>query len=203
MTPPEHDQEQGDGTSRREKYGVAGDRAYALLQKGMVDGNVVAIAQVVLSGREQLVLVRPVEGMLVMSVVSYAKKVKGLGTFLEELPEVETTKEELTLANTLIQASTLGEFNLEKYEDDYAENLKKLIQLKVDGQEIVEAPDLEEPKIINLMDALKQSVETAQTSSKPAAKKSTAKKAAKKKVAKKAKLAPSTGAASKRKRKTG
>ena len=145
--------------------GVAGDRAYALLQKGMVDGNVVAIAQVVLSGREQLVLVRPVEGMLVMSVVSYAKKVKGLGTFLEELPEVETTKEELTLANTLIQASTLGEFNLEKYEDDYAENLKKLIQLKVDGQEIVEAPDLEEPKIINLMDALKRSVAEAQADS--------------------------------------
>lgn len=145
--------------------GVAGDRAYALLQRGMFEADVVAMAKVVLSGREQLVLLRPVDDMLVMSVVNYAKRIKSLETFRSDLPEVDTTPEELALANTLIEASRLKDFDLAKYEDDYGTNLKKLIQMKVDGEEIVEAPDHEEPKIINLMDALKRSVAEAQATS--------------------------------------
>ncbi len=146
--------------------GAAGGKAYALLHKGMVDADVVAIAQVVLSGREQLVLVRPMDRMLGMTVLNISKKVKGMDEFLTELDEQETTKEELTLANTLISASKIEEFNYEKYEDAYNEKLSELIQLKVDGKEIVQAPDHEEPKIINLMEALKASVAAAQSSGK-------------------------------------
>lgn len=146
--------------------GAAGGKAYALLHEGMVDADVVAIAQVVLSGREQLVLVRPKDRLLTMTVLNIAKKIKGMDEFLSELDEQETTKEELTLANTLIDASRIAEFDFSEYEDGYNEKLTELIQLKVDGKEVVQAPDHEEPKIINLMEALKASVAAAQSSGK-------------------------------------
>ncbi len=141
--------------------GVAGNRPYALLRQGMQDAGVVAIAQVVLSGREQLVLLRPQDDMLVMSVLHYPKRVKALAPFKEELPQEKLTKEELNLTNTLIGASTIQDFDLQGYKDAYIENLSKLIQLKIEGAEIVQAPDLEEPKILNLMEALKRSVAEA------------------------------------------
>jgi DNA end-binding protein Ku len=141
--------------------GTAGNRPYALLCQGMREANVVAIAQVVLTGREQLVMVRPEDGMLVMSLLHYPKRVKEATPFKDELPKEELSKEELKLTNTLIGASVLQDFDLQSYKDAYVENLGKLIQLKIQGQEIVQAPDLEEPKILNLMEALKRSVAEA------------------------------------------
>ena len=146
--------------------GVAGNKPYALLHRGMIDKKVFALAQVVMSGREQLVMLRPVENMIAMSVVHYAKKVKPIDTFTGELEDEKLTKEELKLTETLIDASRIEDFDLENYGDAYIEKLKELIQLKVDGEEIVQAPDPEEPKIINLMDALKKSVAEAQTGAK-------------------------------------
>lgn len=166
--------------------GPAGARPYALLLKGMQEKGVHAMAQIVLSGREQLVLVRPTDGMLTMSMLSYSKKIKPAAPFLDDIEPQETTAEEMTLAHTLIDASTISEFDYESYKDRYVEQLQKLIQMKVDGEEIVQAPDLEEPKIINLMDALKKSVAEAQSASgkkmAPSTKDaSTAKKSARKK----------------------
>ena len=138
--------------------GPAGARPYALLARGMKDANLVALAQVVIAGREQFVQLRPVDGMLVMSVLAYPKKVRLPTLYRDELPDEQPNAGELALAQTLIGASTLPEFELEKYKDAYVENLTKLIKLKVEGKEIVKAPDLEEPKILNLMDALKKSV---------------------------------------------
>ena len=143
--------------------GAAGNRPYALLVRGMEDAGVVAIAQVVLSGREQLVMLRPIDGMVVMSVLHYPKKVKSIAPFQEEIAEEKLTKEEMNLTNTLIDASILEKFDFQSYKDAYVENLSKLIQLKVDGEEVVQAPDLEEPRILNLMEALKKSVAEAGT----------------------------------------
>ena len=142
--------------------GVAGGKPYALLHKGMADANVYAIANVVIAGREQLALLRPMENMLVMTVLSYAKKVKVIDEFSRELEEQEMSDEEKALTSTLISASFLEEFKIKSFKDEYIENLGKLIKLKVDGKEIVEAVEHEEPKIINLMDALKKSVAEAQ-----------------------------------------
>jgi DNA end-binding protein Ku len=142
--------------------GPAGDKPYALLVKGMRDAGVVAVAQVVISGREQLVQVHPKDDMLVMSVLNVSKKVKAPDEFTEDLKSQEMSKEELKLTNTLIDASTLDAFDFRNYTDGYVEKLGELIKLKVDGKEIVEAPSPEEPKILNLMDALKKSVAEAQ-----------------------------------------
>lgn len=142
--------------------GVAGSKPYALLRRGMVDQGVCAVAKVVLAGREQLVMLRPRDDMIVMTVLNVAKKIKSAEPYLEELTEQEMSGEELALTKTLIDASTIEEFDYATYEDEYVEKLGELIQLKIDGKEIVQAPDVEEPKIINLMDALKKSVAEAQ-----------------------------------------
>ena len=141
---------------------VAGGKPYALLHKGMADANVHAIASVVISGREQLALLRPLENMLVMTVLSYAKKVKAIDEFSRQLEEQEMSDEEKALTSTLISASFVEDFEIKTFKDEHIENLGKLIKLKVDGQEIVEAVEHDEPKIINLMDALKKSVAKAQ-----------------------------------------
>ena len=142
--------------------GVAGNRPYALLARGMADGDVSALARIVISRRGQLVLLRPRDGMLVMTMLNYAKTVKSMDEFKKELTAEETTDDEMALTNTLINASTIQAFDLDSYEDTYAENLKKLIQMKLDGEEIVQSAEPEEPKIVNLMEALKQSVAEAQ-----------------------------------------
>lgn len=167
--------------------GMAGTRPYALLHRGMVDAGVCAIAQVVIAGREQLVLVRPIDKLLAMSVLSVSKRVKAIDDFVDEIEDDDIVDEELALANTLIDASTIGEFDYADYKDGYVEKLSKVIQMKVDGQEIVQARDPEEPKIINLMDALKKSVAEAQSAA-PAKKSSGG---GKKKADKK--MAPSNG----------
>lgn len=142
--------------------GVAGARPYALLRDGMKENGVCAIAQVVMAGREQLVLVRPMGKLLVMTGLHYPARVRKAKDFEGEIEDIAFKKDEVALTNTLIGASKLEAFDLDSYHDQYVTKLKKLIELKVDGKEIVQAPDREEPKILNLMDALKKSVAEAQ-----------------------------------------
>jgi DNA end-binding protein Ku len=144
--------------------GAVGQKPYNLLIRGMVEKNVCAVAQVVISGRENVVLLRPKDGMLVMSVLYHLQKVKSADAFRDEILETETTKEELDLTKMLIDASTLKDFDYSGYKDRYVEKLTQLIQMKVEGKEIVQVPNPEEPKIINLMEALKKSVAEAQAS---------------------------------------
>ncbi len=181
--------------------GPVGQKPYQLLRQVMLKDNLYAVAKAILSGREQIVILRPMDELLGMSVVTNQAKIKQTEQFNDELIEAKFSPEELNLTQTLIDASKMAEFDLGKYEDEYVNNMNKLIQAKVDGEEIVAAPDPEEPKVINLMEALKASVESAR---KPAAKgakaSGTAAKAKGKKV--KSKLAPSAKANTTTKRKT-
>ncbi len=142
--------------------GIAGSRPYALLRDGMVQNKVCAIAQVVMTGREQLVLVRPHGKLLVMTGLHYPQRVRKGKDFESEVEDIAFKPEEVALTNTLIAASKIATFDLDAYQDQYVGKLKKLIDMKVAGQEVVQAKDLEEPKILNLMDALKKSVAEAQ-----------------------------------------
>ncbi len=143
--------------------GVAGGRPYALLRDGMLQNGVCAIAQVVMTGREQLVLLRPHGKLLVMTGLHYPARVRKAKDFEGDVEDIAFKPEEVALTNTLIAASKIADFDLDKYQDQYVTRLKKLIALKVDGKEVVQAPDREEPKILNLMDALKKSVAEAQS----------------------------------------
>jgi DNA end-binding protein Ku len=142
--------------------GPIGQKPYTVVLQAMVEENCHAVAQVVFHGKEQLVVVRPVENLLTLSVLSYDHQVTKPGTFAEEAPRSEIAADELNLAKTLIRASRPKKFDLAKYQDVYTQKLTKLIEAKVAGQEIVAAPAPEHATVINLMEALKQSVAKVQ-----------------------------------------
>jgi DNA end-binding protein Ku len=141
--------------------GPAGQKAYALLYQAMVAEDRYGVAQVVLHGREQLVLLRPQEDLLILEVLHYRHQVTQPSTLADEAPTMEVSPEELHMARTLVNAST-ADFNLEKYPDLYTRKLEQLIEAKVAGQELVTPPATPGPQVINLMEALRQSVARVQ-----------------------------------------
>ena len=141
--------------------GPAGQKAFALLCQAMVSEDRYGVAQVVLHGREQLVLLRPQENLLVLEVLHYQHQVTQPSTLADEVPRMEVSAEELQMARTLVSASTT-DFNLEKYADLYTRKLEQLIEAKVAGQELVTPPATPGPQVINLMEALRQSVARVQ-----------------------------------------
>lgn len=136
-------------------------KPYAVLQRAMEAKGRWAIGQIVLSGKEQLLLVRPMDGVLVAAMLNPRRCMRQPEVFDERPQSADVGREELKLAETLIDASTAEEFDWSKYEDRYTERLRTLIEAKVQGKELVAPPTSEEPQVINLMDALRQSVARA------------------------------------------
>ena len=164
--------------------GPVGQKAYVLLHKVMTEKNLYGIAQVILSGKEQLVVLRTTGRLLVMSGLNYEAQVKSPGAFEDEVSEAEFSADEVKLTETLIEATMLEELDLSRYKNAYVEKLTELIEAKVAGKEIVAAPHEDEPKVIELMEALKQSVARIADVSDAAPAKKTAASKAKKKMAK-------------------
>lgn len=141
--------------------GAPGQKPYRLLMKAMENKGLYCVAHVVLHNKEQLVLVRPYDGLLSMTVLKYSEQIKPATTFHEELNDAELSKEEFRLAETLVDETIEKEFQLSAYQNKYHDRLKELIDAKIEGKEIVAAPQTETPTVINLMDALQASVEKA------------------------------------------
>jgi DNA end-binding protein Ku len=142
--------------------GPVGQKPYAVLHDAMVEMDRQAVAQVVMHGKEQVVLLRPTDGLLSMTLLNYEPQITKPATFEDEVSKPEIAPEEMKLAKTLIEASTPKKFDFSKYKDVYTDKLTQLIEAKVAGKEIVAPPAHEHAQIINLMDALKQSVAKAQ-----------------------------------------
>jgi DNA end-binding protein Ku len=142
--------------------GPVGQRPYAVLLQAMEEEGRYAVAQVVMHGREQLVLLRPMDKLLAMTVLKYDAEVTKPQAFEDQAPRVELTGEERELAKRLVDFSTAKKFDHSAYREVYTEKLTKLIETKVAGEEIAAPPAQEPAQVINLMDALRASVEAAQ-----------------------------------------
>ncbi len=142
--------------------GATAEASYRVLQRAMAERGVQAIGQVVLSKREQLVLVRPLEALLCMTVLKYAAQVRLPETFADQLPPpAEIGGQELELAQTLIDSRSSRELDYGRYQDAYAQKLAQLVEAKVQGKALV-APPADEPRmIVNLLEALQASVAEA------------------------------------------
>jgi DNA end-binding protein Ku len=138
--------------------GPIGEKPYAVLRDGMAQQKRNAIAQVVMHGKEQVVLLRPINGLLGMCLLNYDPEIKKSSTFEAELTKQDASPDEMKLIKALIDAATPKKFDFSRYKDKYNDNLKTLIEAKVQGREIVAPAAHEHAQIINLMDALKQSV---------------------------------------------
>lgn len=137
---------------------AVGQKPYAVLQAAMAKRNRHGIARVIFSGKEQIVMVRPLDGLLVMSMLTYDAEIRKPEAFADEVHKTDLAAQEVKLAEMLIDASTAKKFDIAKYRDLYTERLTELINAKVEGKEIVAPPADEEVPVINLMDALKQSL---------------------------------------------
>jgi DNA end-binding protein Ku len=154
--------------------GKAGEKPYTLLNRAMSDENVVGLAQVVISNREQLVMLRPAGKLLAITMLQYAANVRGPEEYERMVGDVEVPKQELQLARTLVLATKADEPELEEYEDLYNERLKTLVEAKVEGKEVATAPPSgTAAPVINYMDAIRASL---QQRAKGAAKKAPARK---------------------------
>jgi DNA end-binding protein Ku len=161
-------------------------KAYQLLVDAMEDAGKVAIARVVIRSKEQLVAIRPRDGVLAMETMLFADEVVPTDS-LEEMAtdgNVKTSDRELTMARQLID-SLSSDFEPEKYHDEYRERVLDLIERKAQGETIViEEPAKEEEPVPDLMAALEASIAGAKGQSKPKAKPKPKKRApAKKKAA--------------------
>jgi DNA end-binding protein Ku len=136
-------------------------KPYRLLHQAMVEANKVAIARVVIRSKEQLVAIRPVEGVLAMSTMNFADEIVPTDAFDEPTAEdADTTKREVDMARQLVE-SLSGDWQPDKYEDTYRERVLELIEQKAEGKEIVLQPAEEPKEVPDLMAALEQSVKAA------------------------------------------
>jgi len=160
--------------------GVASD-AFAVMREGM-QGKV-GIGKLALYGREYLVAVRPFERGIVMHTLHHAAEMRGIDA-IDELRSVPATvkPEEMKLARQVIQTFEQP-LNLADYKDEYREGLQRIIDAKVAGEEIVATTAEAPPKVVNLMEALKKSLDTVSAGKKKTAKAVSEKPAAKRKRA--------------------
>ena len=136
--------------------GVAAGPFHTLL-RAMRAARRVAIAQVVLSGKEKVVAIRPEKGVLLMSFLHYADEVREVGE-IEDLPEeTEANPAEAAMARQLLEAYTKP-FELAAFEDKYRARFLEIVEAKSRGKELVSAPTVEPRRVINLMDALRSSL---------------------------------------------
>lgn len=134
-----------------------GERAYKLLAAALRETNRAALGQYAARGKQYLVMVRPMEGGLVMEQLHYADEIRSIKDV--DIPEGEVKKAELALAVQLIEQAASEEFKPEAYEDNVKKRMLESIQLKVEGHEITAEPTAApEAQIIDLMEALKQSL---------------------------------------------
>jgi DNA end-binding protein Ku len=135
-----------------------GQKAYKLLNRAMLAAGKVAVGRHSTRGRQQLVLIRPVENGLMMHGLYYADEVRSFED-IEFGDAVELKMGELELADQLIEQLSRPHFEPGRYEDDYRRDVLAQIERKVAGEEITAAPAPERrEQIIDLVAALKKSL---------------------------------------------
>src|SRR5499426_1923890 len=141
--------------------------AFAVMRDGMA--GKAGIGKVALYGREYLVAVRPQKKGLVMYTLHHDAEIRSIDQ-IEELSSVpsKVKPEEVKLAKQVISTFE-SDLNLKDYKDEYKEGLRQIIEAKVAGEEIV-APEIQEPaRVVDLMEALKRSLDSvSQEKKKPA-----------------------------------
>ena len=139
---------------------LAGE-GYVVIRDALRKTNKVGLAQVTIAGREWLVAIAPLEDGLVMEMLRYAEELRKPEDFFDEVPPEKPAKEMVDLAVQLITQKS-APFRPEKFEDHYQTALKELVQEKLKGHKIIAAP--EQPRIkggnvVDLMAALRASIE--------------------------------------------
>ncbi len=145
----------------------SGAKPFALLMRALQEKGLVAVAKIAIRNKEQLCALRPQDGALTLETMYLADEIREAPS---EVPWQDTavSKPELAMAETLIEMLHKP-FEPDAYHDDYREALKRVIDAKLEGVALEEPEAAEPPKVIDLMAALRASIEAAQGSGASAA----------------------------------
>jgi len=136
----------------------AGEKPYALFFDALKKSGYVGIAKIAMHNREHVVILRPGDKGLVLHTMFFANEVRKSDEFRTDLTLVK--EKELALATSLIEALA-AEFEPEKYKDEYRENLLQMIETKKQGSVVMATPEPHREKVVDIMEALKASLQAA------------------------------------------
>jgi DNA end-binding protein Ku len=137
-------------------------RPYVLLLRAMQEANMGAIGKFVLWGKENLCLVRPLGEGLALETLFYAEDIRSRAEIEEAVGEAEVNEPELAMARQLVE-SLVGEFDPEEFENEYRGELRAMLEAKLAGKEIARPEPVPVAPVVDLMEALRESVAQAQT----------------------------------------
>ncbi|MEM8802987.1 MAG: Ku protein [Pseudomonadota bacterium] len=164
--------------------GPVAEETYAVIREALKNTNKIGIARVVLSGRERIIALSPRGEGMVMTTLRYNYEVRDESHYFDDL-ETEIDGDLLQMAEMIINQKSM-EFDAGMFEDRYEAALMELVKAKVAGKEPVISKAPEQGKVVNLMDALKASIEEERApaaASKPKAKSGAKKATPRKKTA--------------------
>ncbi|SET91378.1 Ku protein [Paenibacillus sp. NFR01] len=134
-----------------------GEHAYRLLVRALEATRKIGVAQVTIRQKSSLAAVRVVDGVLSLVTMFYAEEFRDRSQIPNLPEEAKVDRRELDMAKMLIDQLT-GNFEPEKYRDEYKERLTKAIEDKIEGRDIGTVPEVNTPNVLDLMDALQASL---------------------------------------------
>jgi DNA end-binding protein Ku len=139
--------------------GEVGAQAFAVIREAIKQEGMVAIGKVVFTSREHIIALEP-RGKGMMGVtLRYPYEVRKEEDYFDEISDEKVPKDMLELATHIVEKKA-GHFDPEKFDDSYEDALKELLKKKQSGQKIERPTEHAPAKVVNLMDALRRSVET-------------------------------------------
>lgn len=144
-----------------------GERAYSLLRKAMFDSNKIGIAQLTIRSKQSLAAVRVLDEAMVLETIFYPDEVRSVQDIPGLPKEAALPDKELKMAKQLID-QLVTPFQPEEYEDEYRRSILEMIQKKAAGEEVEEAPAAKPHKVVDLMEALQESLHQAEQKNKRA-----------------------------------
>ncbi len=158
------------------------NEAFAVIRDAMRQRGRAGVARVVIARRERMLLLEPLGRGLMGTVLRYPYELRGEEPYFEDIPDLDIPKEMRDLAAHIIDTKS-GDFEPETFEDRYEKAVVEMVRAKQGGEAPPEAPSQPKPSnVVNLMDALKRSIEADQPKKAPS--KTAAERAAKKPAAK-------------------
>jgi DNA end-binding protein Ku len=133
-----------------------GEKPYALLFEALRESGYFGIAKIAMHNREHIVILRPAHTGMVLHTMYYRSEIRAADEFRTDTTIIKD--KELQLARTLVEALAAA-FEPEKYTDTYRTNLDKMIQAKIEGHKVVETPTTHIAPVIDIMEALRKSLE--------------------------------------------
>lgn len=138
-----------------------GAKPYALLRAALEETGRIAVARVTIRTKERLATLRTYDGTLVLETMFWPDEIRSTGALdLPEGKEAEVSGKQLEMAHALVE-NLSGKFDPKAYHDEYRQALEQLIERKMKGEQRAARRRKPEPSVVDLMDALRQSVESS------------------------------------------